>query len=497
MTPRHAALAVLLLSAVLDPWSAWAGSPARIPVDAGTVAGGESRPSLEPGQVALVARVLELDDRQRDLVARLLALAAPERRRLEFLLSLQGIALVTADGRVLDRGAREDRFAWDLPGAVTPVLGTVTLDDVYTLLTTVQAKVTTISGSVSTLLGRIPDGSGFQPFADQIDLTDLQGMLDILHDELGGIVAMAQELRTGFEQFDAADFRSKVHKLLGDVATAWEEVQRLECIELPDRGIRQLRTTLLDNLVDKAPDVALFGLSRVLDVTGEDWPNLVSDVTALIPQELTQPGFCGGALEAPPAEVCSVLRKDDVRRGVKRVTAAARAGGFAVKLARSWTTDDKVASVGVDVVAGAEAGTNVKNPANGVLETAAKVLERITKVGEKIQDTVEKCAMQDDAMEAGLRDCKPPRGVFLAGRTRPTFQEVAALVTAWVDEADGVLDAARVARARADVAATAGQEGTPLGYARLCDAYNELVFAGTKDQRTLRKQLRKQKVATN
>lgn len=481
---------LLAASLVAAPLPGLAPAPAA----AEPVAARPASSTVDPGQLALVGRVLDLDPRQRDLVARLLALDAPERRRLELLLSLQGLAIVTADGRVLDRAPVDDfgeRF--DAGDGFTPVLLGVTLDDLYSLVTTVQSKITAISTTVGTVLGRLPDGSDFKAFADQIDVGDLQGILDILRDDLRPVLAMAKEVRAGFEQFDAAAFRSRLHKVLGDVGTAWEDVQRLECVELPDRTIRQLQLTHLGNLVDEAPDVALYGLSRLLDVTGEDWPDIVSDVTATIPTPLVDPGFCGGSLEAPPAAVCAVLRKEDVRLGIKRTAAAAKALGFATRLAKGWTTDDKVVCVGVDVVAGAEAGTNVKNPVNGVLETVDKVLERIEQTAEKLQTKVESCATEDLEIERQLRTCTAPRGVFLGGRTRPTFQEVTDLVDFWIEQADGALDAARVARARADVSGAMGQSGTPVGYALLCDAYDELVFAGTRDQKLLQKQLRKQK----
>ena len=448
--------------------------------------------ALDPGQLALVARVLDLDDHQQELVARLLALDAAERRRLEFLLSLQGLAIVTADGRVLEPRPGEDAVRpHDFSGGITPVL--LTLDDVFDLINTVQTKINTISTTVGTLLGRLPDGSAFRTFTNQIDLDKLQGILDILRDELEAVIAIAQEIREGFQQFDAADFRAKLHKVLTDVGTAWVDVQRLECIERPDRPIRTLKLTLLGNLVDKAPAIALYGLSRVLDVTGEDWPNVVSEVMAAVPQELIDPGFCGPELEAPAAAVCAVLRKEDVRRKIKRTAAGAKALSFATRLAKTWTTEDKVVCAGATVVAGAQAGTNVKNPLNGILSTVDKLLDRIGKMAEKLQKIVEKCGNEDLEMERQLRTCTAPRGVFLAGRARPTFQEVADLVGYWTDQAEGALDVSRVAHVRADLDAADRGAGTPVGYAMLCDAYDTLIFASTKDQRALQKELHKTK----
>jgi len=316
----------------------------------------------------------------------------------------------------------------------------------------------------------------------------LRDMLGDVRDSIQGLLDIARELRDGYESFDVAQFRARLGGVLTDVESATTLYQRLLCIDDPDITIRPISMMPLRRLIDRAPGVALYALSKILETIDPNWDRRIGDAVDAVPPEVT--GLCHDGLRpaAPQAvdfenEVCKVLRRKPVGAALKiaKIPVAVALVGF--RFAKNHTKEEIQATVGADVVAGGTAGTSVKNPAHTVVE---QWVDRLDNLKEAIKDVIDRrkdCLDADHDIEDGLRDCAKdacvctaPLSVVLHGDVPPTYAYVADLVDVRIGQAEdaGLPDIAQ-ARSKHDEATNGTNDETAAGYGKLCQAYAYLL----------------------
>ncbi|HEX6851960.1 MAG TPA: hypothetical protein VF139_11205 [Candidatus Polarisedimenticolaceae bacterium] len=437
-------------------------------------------PDASPERARRIQRLLELDEQEWQAVELMLALTPGDWAILD--------EIVKADGGGAPASAGAVDFGAASGGSPDPVLQSQT---VFSLLNGIITRINAVRANVDGLVSRIPDRPDVRGLVGQIDLTHLRGVMDDVRDTLGGLVAIARELREGYDTFDAPRFRERLGRVLEDVGRLSTLYQRLLCIDNPDLTPRAPSGQLLRRLIDRVPGVVLYGLSKVLESVRGDWDTLVADIVDAVPAELTE--FCndGVAMRAlsvdPESAICVALRPKGTNQKLLAVRANASLALLLFRAARNNTKEQIAVTAGANVVAGATVGTVVKNPVYEVAESWVERLENIKELLEKVTDLRKDCLDADADIEGDLRDCAKdgcacsvPLSVLLDGATAPSYTYVARLVETRIDQAEsaGVGDAA-AARDFWAIAEDDANVGTAAGYTALCQAYASLLPATT------------------
>lgn len=424
--------------------------------------------------------LLRLDDTRMVLLRRLLALPADQVDRLVTHLRADGAARLAADGRVASIAD------------TTVVAQALTLDDVANLLTTLQSGVNSLSTRMNSLLARVPDRPDVRALVSEVDLDDVTGLLSAVRDQAGGVLALLDEERGGFQDFvggangtcgagtPCAIFKQDLAGLFTDLEDAWATAERVECLDEPDLQLRTLDTTFFETLlVERAPLVVLFFMKKVLDQFA-GWQTVIADGLALVPASLTQ--LCDSVPPAPAAcassvdRKCCVLRPTDVGKTLDRAKVALALAPTVFKIVRHWTTDDKDATAAAVVGGGAGAGTNVKNPAHGGASTLETVAEKLGKTIEGAIAARDKCVAADLSREQDLFDCKGLVEYVLPKASGGQYENTVEQVERRIGQMEAAgLAAKQVAKARVELARGANAAGTSKGYKHLCAAYRVLL----------------------
>jgi hypothetical protein len=437
------------------------GVAAEVSNDAGAGQPGMGRRRLE--------QLMQLDDEQWRVVDLLLALTPQDWQAFEAVIQSRAGSVTTTDAGV----------------PITPPLEILGLPEV---VNTILARVNAIRSNLDALSGRIPDRADVRNLLGQIDLARLRDMLDNVRDVLQGLVDIARDLRDGYESFDAAQFRARLGGVLTDLESATTLYQRLLCIDDPDITIRQVSTAPLKRLLDRAPGIALYALSKILETIDPSWDQRIASVVDAVPSEVT--GFCNDGLSratvrrVDAANVkCTALRPKGVGTALALAKVKISEGLIGFRYAKNHTKEEIQACVGADAVAGGTAGTSVKNP---VYETVSQWVDRLENMKDAIKDVIDDrkdCLDADKDVESDLKDCAKdgcicaaPLSVTLPGDVPPTYTYVARVVKVRIDQAeDAGLPNIADARAKYDDAVSDANDETAAGYGLLCRAYKDLL----------------------
>jgi len=412
-------------------------------------------------------RLLQLDDEQWRTVELLMALSPEEWETVQ---------------AVVRPGANPPP-GWE-PIAVAPPQ-TLGLADI---VNTILARVNAIRSTADSLAARTPDRPDVRGLVGQVDLGPLRDMLAEVRDTLQGLIDVARDLREGYDSFDVVQFRARLGAVFTDLESASSLYQRLLCIDDPDIPIRQLSAAPLKRLIDHAPGVVLYAMSKVLDAIDPTWDQRIGSVVGAVPAEAA--GLCNdGAQPAAVTRVdaqnivCKALRPKHVGTALALVKVKLAEALLVFRWAKNHTKDEIQATAGAEVVAGATAGTSVKNPAHEAAEQWVDRLENIKDAIEKIGDRRKDCLDADKDIETDLRDCAKdgclcavPLSVLLQGATPPTYTYVADLLRVRIDQAeDAGLANVGSARDKLAEAIDATHDETAAGYGLLCQAYRLLL----------------------
>jgi len=305
--------------------------------------------------------------------------------------------------------------------------------------------VRTVVNNVQGVLGSArPDIRGL---VSGVNLSHLQQLMDNVRDVLQGALEIARELRVGFETFDVAAFRTDLHGLLGDLGTSWVNAQKLGCFDQPDLPIREWNFPLSNRLIDVAPPILLFTMSRMLEQVAPDWRTSIHDLNAEVPPSLLE-GVCtepGAAVHQAlsSSALCARLVPSGVEPGLKVVKAVAKLVSTRFEILSEWAQDDDVVGVGAVVVGGATIVKKVKYPAKPAYKQLSIMLDRLSSFAENLLDKRKDCLDEledqqalEDEIEAMLRDCRPSHTVFLGATdstTPPTLAEVATTTQVFIN----------------------------------------------------------------
>jgi hypothetical protein len=436
------------------------GVAADVPSDAGVGSPSMGRRRLE--------QLMQLDDEQWRVVDLLLALTPQDWQAFEAIVESKAGSVTPPDA-----------------GVPVPPLETLGLPEV---INTILSRVNAIRSNLDSVSSRIPDRADVRNLLGQVDLGRLRDMLDNVKDVLQGLVDIARDLRDGYESFDATQFRARLGNVLTDVESATTLYQRLLCIDDPDITIRQVSTAPLRRLLDRAPGVALYALSKILEAIDPSWDQRIANVVDSVPSEATS--LCNDGLRplavrrVDAASVkCSALRPKAVGAALAIAKVKVSAGLVGFRYAKNHTKEEIEGTVGATAVAGGAAGTSVKNP---VYETVSQWVDRLDNVKDAIKDVIDArkdCLDADKDVESDLKDCAKdgcvctaPLSVILPGDVPPTYTYVARVVKVRIDQAeDAGLPNTADARAKYDDAVSDVNDETAAGYGLLCRAYDDLL----------------------
>jgi len=472
-------LASLVLSAVA---LAAASSPAA--------AAGEARSTADaaPSAVATAGTVSAphpVDPRRLERLARL---DAGQWEVIERLLELDPAAWNTFEAVVEHvAGASPGGPAGAVAiGARPPADGPVAPAGLPETVNTILSRVNAIRTTVSSLSSRTPDRPDVRSLVAEVDLDDLRDLLDEVGTTLRGLVDVARELRAGYDTFDAMSFRARIHAVLADFEHLSGLYQRLLCVDDPDFPVREIGTASLGRLIDRAPAVALYTMSTILEAIAPDWDTRLAAVAEAVPAEVT--GFCTGENRATDAflvdaaaTVCNALRPKRVGTDLALVKAKVAEGLLVFRFAKNRVPEEIEVTAGATAVAGGTAGTKVKNPAYEAVEQWIDRFENMKDALSDLGDRRKDCLDADHDVEEALADCAKdacacaaPLSVLLDGEVPPSYEYVADLVDARIRQSEDVgLPGTADARARHDEAVGASS-ATAAGYGLLCEAYASL-----------------------
>jgi hypothetical protein len=428
-----------------------------------------SAPSRPPAErLARLDRVMSLDDQQWRAVEAMLALTPRDWELFEAVVESERTAL------------GEPGFRSGLPPPPPQVEG------VADIVNTILSRVNTIRTNLDALAARTPDRADVRSLLSRIDLTQLRGMLDEVRDTVQGLLDVARELREGFETFDVAAFRLRIGAVLTDLESAATLYQRMQCLHDPDATIRHVSLTPLRRLTDRAPALVLYALSRILDTIDASWDQRIADVIDIVPAEASSLCNDGGTRAVARFDLtnvaCTALRPKAVGAGLG--TAKALVAGLLIRFryVKNHTKEEITATGGATAVAGATAGTTVKNPAHEAAEKMVERLENIKDALGEAKDFRDDCLERDSDVEEDLNDCAKegcactvPLSVLLQGAVVPTYTYVADLVAVRIDQVESVgLVNVNQARLLHEDAIAPGNDETAAGYGMLCEAYELL-----------------------
>jgi len=374
-------------------------------------------------------------------------------------------------------------------GTPPPGAAPVTTAGLPETVNTILARVNAIRSTVNALSQRTPDLPQVRALVSQVDLGGLHDLLQNVGDTLQGLVEILQDLRAGYDTFDVAAFRARLHGVLQDFASLSSLYQRLLCVDDPDVPILEVSTAPLDRLVDHAPGVTLYGLSTILDTIDPDWDGRIGAVTDAIPTAVT--GFCNDDASRrlaaasrvdAAATLCNVMRPKQVGTDLALVQVKIAEGLLVFRFAKNHTPEEITVVLGADAVAGGTAGTKVKNPAYEAVDQWIDRFENLKDTLSDLKDRRKDCLDADKDVEQDLADCAKdacacaaPLSVLLQGEVPPSYDYVADLVDARIDQAENAgLPGTADARAKHDEATDATNDGTAAGYGLLCQAYQLL-----------------------
>jgi hypothetical protein len=379
-----------------------------------------------------------------------------------------------------------------------------------------------IDSAVNFLSARTPDRpdirsliDAFDPAAapDQLAVGDVAESIERVGDLLRGVLDVFALLRDGFEAWlgnncdpssPCAAFKAQLASLFASFGDGSDLVGSLACLDKPGLVIKPLDTTFLTDLVDKAPKVSLFGMSKALDKiapvdpNGKGWPTLLSDAIAEIPAGLRADiaGLCGGAGSPPGARagarvggsggpVCGILRRSDAGLAFSAIKGVTSPNDLVVKIVNHFVKEDLDVQVSVVAVGGAGGGFNVVNPPKTAMGVLDKVLQKVSKFSEEVLDARDKCLESDADIESDLRQCSPPVSVYMDTRLpipdipSPTWDDVDKIVGLRLSQVEQCQDVggcqdldttraqARLDDARANPYTVAGYRSLSLAYAAL------------------------------
>jgi hypothetical protein len=432
--------------------------------------GGSHAPAIDP--------VVPRGPEQRERMKRLMELDRDQWRVVDLLL-----AVTPQDWQLLEGVVQTGRGVVLDPGTGAPGDGPGTPAGLVDVVNSILDRVNAVRTSLTSVSGRIPDRADVRATLAQIDLAKLRDMLRDVGDTLQGLVDIARDLREGFDTFDVAAFRARLGVVLTDLERASGITQRLLCADNPDITIREISMAPVRRLLDFAPPVVLYGLSRLLETLDSEWDQRLGSALENIPAEVL--GLCGPRALAPDLEavVCLALRPKEVGTRIKVAKVASAAFLMFVRYAKNNTKEDIDATVGATAVAGATAGTSVKNPADTALDIWVDRLERLKDGIKDLIDRRKDCLDGDHDVESDLRDCAKdgcscsvPLTVLLDGAVQPSYKYVSDVLGNRILLAENA-GLANVSEAHAKFleAIDGDHEGTAAGYGLLCEAYKLLL----------------------
>lgn len=472
---------------------------------------------LSDDELELVTELVRLDEADWGLLQRLLSLDGDQLQILEEELAAAEAALITDDGRILPA----EEFGPTTPGTVVTKAEVEAIWDdilsrvnsIYSIVGTINSRVASMQANVNSMVptlngiaNSIPDrGDVLALVGNASDIAQLSVVIQRVRDVIGGVIAIAEALREGFDVWygsscdpssQCAQFKSDLAAFFADIREGVEFVQAIACLDNPGLAIRPLDTSFVEDLViDRSPPVVLYGLYKVLEriaPAGQDegWPTLVSSVLDTIPGDFRTnlSGLCATKSKSSPmgsgGPVCLLLYPEEVGLFLKGAKAAANRKETTAKVIDSFLKDDVVAQGGAVAAAGGSAGTNAKNPTKVVSQQAKDLADDLP---DKIADIIEKrdqCLEAEQEIEADLRECQPPVSVFLrltpdALPPHPTFFDVRSVVSRRLEQVRdcqlwGGCRELNVSKASVYLDAARDHRGTVRGYHDLCCAYQAL-----------------------
>lgn len=374
------------------------------------------------------------------------------------------------------------------PGGGGPVALPEGIPDILQDLLNRITGVRTVVNNVQSVLGTArPDIRGL---VSGVDLAGLQRLMSEVRDVLQGALDIAQELRAGFDSFNVAAFRVDLKALLGDLGTAWVNSQKLGCFEWPELTIREWNFPLATRMIDLAPPVVLFGMSKMLEQIAPDWRTSVRTLNDAIPPSLLE-GVCTG----PPgvgvvriessSVVCGALMPSGVEPALKGVKFLAKFVSTRFEIMSEWAKDDDVVGLGAVVVGGATIVKKVKYPAKPAYKQLSIMLDRLSSGAENLLDTRKDCLddvkdeeAHEDEIEAMLRDCRPSHTIFLGatGSTIfPTLADVTVATQTFINRIRAAGYESEADRAQTEWNRAQNESTARARFDRLCVAYTALV----------------------
>ena len=454
-------------------WQACSASLQELDLTPASPEAGPARfAELDQGEWSLVDELVRMNDTEWNLLRQLLRLSGDDVERLVALVRGEGAAAILPDGRVASTRDIKD-------GQTGTVVTLGPLEEILTIVTDIQGTVNTINAKVNTLTTKVNNVKqvvdltdtrvvNLQGVTGQIqgaietripDRPDIRLLLEELQNPAGpssplgdptvvekigmligntralldGVLATTEELRLGFGTWESGpcgdpslcSFRVDLAALFDDIGDAAEFGQSLSCLDRPGLAIQPLDTAFVETLIiDKAPPVLLFALSKFLDALAQStpgsggWQALISDVLAEIPQQ-TRADLAGLCTEESAAvravgsggAVCGVLRRPAVGAALQGLKGITNYLTFRVAILAKFMPDEVVVQATGVAGGGGGAGTSVVYPAKAITEAIEVTLERV--LADRALALREQCLAADAAIEADLRACSPPVSVLV------------------------------------------------------------------------------------
>jgi hypothetical protein len=455
---------------------------------------------LDSAQWELVDELIRLNRTEWDVLRQLLDLSSEDLELVGSIASEDGAVLISEEGDVRHLGDDHQNAA----GRVVPA---ATLASIFSKVTTLRNNqiphIAATNRVIAKIDARIPSRPEVVAVATEFQSQVVSQIVSLIQEAkmlIGGLLETAEELRSGFSGWEGnncgsgsgcADFKQDLRNLFVDLQDVVEFGQSLGCLDKPGLEIRQLDLGLVETLViDRAPHVLLFALSKFLDLLGQanpssgGWQTIMENILAEVPEEtrsslrgLCEDRLAGESAEAlgPGGPVCAVLRPSKVGVFFKSLKARGDFATFVFKAIKEVPTDDKVVQATANVGAGGGAGTNAKNPAKLTVGVMAEVLDYI--FSDRVLQLRGECLAMDAALEADLRSCSPPVSVLV---DEGEWTGVETVLQLRIDEVRDCQEGGECiglcpSRAECLLDEVSNQGRFPTLYGYLCDAYDALL----------------------
>ncbi len=409
-------------------------------------------------QWAVFEILMSLSSAEWQMLQSVLMLDAEQLTLLEQLLQQDGEAFVSADGCAHASAGGPEEYAPDgsairvAAGGINTVINKV--DNALSKINGVRNVVDNIKAAVG------PNRPDVKDLLEKIELGRLGQILDVVREQVGGIIAVVQELKAGFDDFAPSGscgapcvaFKNQLGNLFHDLQDVWIVLQALRCIEDPNARLTPLNTDLFETLlIDKAPTVVLYVLYRFLEQFPE-WDTLVRGGIEHIPTTLIL--FCEGEDNNPldflhqplgepsdptscvnsPNKKCCALRPAAIETALKVTKVAAQKAPRVFALVESWMSDDKELTAAAVAVGGGGGGTNIKNPPSGMAKTLKIISEKVLPLIDRLLSDRDACLATDQRMEIDLLHCNAMVQYVLTSAHDGKFEEVADLVLRRIEQ---------------------------------------------------------------